>query len=156
MDWDFGAAVLAGVVATGVMTMLLYMGKAMMPQQMPMDILRMEGTMVTRSTGQAYMAGFMMHFMLGITFALIHTALFQVFDLDSSLVAWGILFGAGHWVIAGMGMGMMGSMHPMMKSGEMMAPGPFLKNFPGMTVMGFLMLHLVYGLVVGLVYDAAW
>lgn len=156
MDWDFGATLLAGLVATGVMTVMLYMGRAMMPEKMPMNILLMEGTMVTRNTGQAYMAGFMMHFMMGVVFAIIHTLLFDAFDLTDDLLFWGILFGAGHWVMAGMGMGMMGNMHPMMRKGEMMAPGFFLKNFPGMTMMGFLMVHIVYGLVVGLVYDAAW
>ena len=46
MDWDFGAAVLAGLVATGAMTILMYMGRIMMPEKMPMNILHMEGTMV--------------------------------------------------------------------------------------------------------------
>ena len=156
MDWDFGAAVLAGLVATGVMTILLYMGRMMMPEKMTMNILHMEGTMVTRNTGQAYVAGFMMHFMLGVGFAIIHTLLFQVFDLESDLVLWGIGFGIGHWVLVGIGMGMMGGIHPMMKNGDMLAPGAFVKNFPPMTVMGFLMVHIVYGLTVGLVYDAAW
>ncbi|MDA1256958.1 MAG: hypothetical protein O3C10_03830 [Chloroflexi bacterium] len=138
------------------MTVLLYMGRAMMPEKMPMNILHMEGTMVTRNTGQAYMAGLMMHAMMGVVFAIIHTLLFQAFDLDSNLVVWGIVFGAAHWVIAGMGMGMIATMHPMMRSGEMAAPGAFVRNLPGMTVMGFFMVHIVYGLVVGLVYEAAW
>jgi hypothetical protein len=152
MDWDFGAAILAGLVATGVMTALLYMGRAMMPDKMTMNILQMEGTMLTRATGPSYAAGFMM----GVGFAIIHTLLFQAFDIDSNLLVWGIAFGSGHWVIAGMGLGMIGKMHPLMRSGEMTAPGLFAKNLPGMTVMGFFMLHLVYGLVVGVVYDAAW
>lgn len=156
MDWEFGAAILAGLVATGVMTALLYMGRAMAPEKMTMNILQMEGTMVTRATGPSYAAGFMMHFMMGVMFAIVHTLLFQAFDLETNLLAWGIVFGAGHWVIAGMGLGMMARIHPLMKTGEMMAPGAFARNLPGMTVMGFFMLHLVYGLVVGLVYDAAW
>ena len=156
MDWDFGAAVLAGLVATGVMTALLYMGRAMAPEKMTMNILQMEGTMLTRAKGPSYAIGFMMHFMIGVIFAIIHTALFQAFDIDSDLVIWGIIFGAGHWVIAGMGLGMIGSMHPLMKTGELAAPGPFAKNLPGMTVMGFFVLHIVYGLVVGVVYEAAW
>ena len=43
--------------------------------------------------------------------------------------------------------------HPLMRSGEMQVPGPFVKNYPAMTAMGFLMLHLLYGVVVGGLYE---
>ena len=36
----------------------------------------------------------------------------------------------------------------------MQAPGMFARNLPAMTVMGFLMLHLVFGLLVGVLYEA--
>ncbi|MCH7626885.1 MAG: hypothetical protein IIC83_13265 [Chloroflexi bacterium] len=153
MDFNIGAAIIAGVVATVVMTIVMYMGRAMMPQQMPMNILHMLGTMMTRSTGPAYVMGTMMHGVMGIVFALIHVAVFVAFGLEA-LLAWGILFGVVHWVIAGMGMGMMGTMHPVIRSGEMPAPGPFVKNLPMMNVMGFLMVHVIYGLVVGGLYQA--
>ena len=45
-------------------------------------------------------------------------------------------------------------MHPLMKRDEMQAPGVFAKNLPAMTVMGFLMLHLVLELLVGVLYEA--
>ena len=154
MDYDIVAAVVAGLVATGVMTAMMYMGRAMMPEQMPMNILYMLGGMMSRSSGPAYMMGFMMHFGMGVGFAIIHTALYQAFGLDSQLLLWGLLFGTVHWVVAGMGMGMMGSMHPLIRGGEMAAPGPFLRNYPMMSVVGFLMLHLVFGLIVGGVYEA--
>ena len=153
MDFNIGAAIIAGVVATVVMTIVMYMGRAMMPQQMPMNILHMLGTMMTRSTGPAYVMGTMMHGVMGIVFALIHVAVFVALGLEA-LLAWGVLFGVVHWVIAGMGMGMMGTMHPVIRSGEMPAPGPFVKNLPMMNVMGFLMVHVIYGLVVGGLYQA--
>ena len=53
-----------------------------------------------------------------------------------------------------MGMGMMGAGHPLIRDGELAAPGPFLKNYPMMSVVGFFVLHLVFGLVVGGVYEA--
>ncbi len=154
MDFNIGAAIIAGVIATAVMTMVMYMGRAMMPQQMPMNILHMLGTMMTRSTGPAYMIGAMMHGVMGVVFALIHVALFVAFGLEAGLIGWGILFGIGHWVIVGMGMGMIGTMHPVMRSGDMTAPGLFVKNLPMMNVMGFLMVHVIYGLVVGGLYEA--
>ena len=154
MDFSFGAAIAAGAVATVVMTAMLYMGMAMMPRQMPMNILYMLGTMMSRNTMMAYVAGSMMHAMMGIAFALVHAAAFKGLDLTSALVAWGVLFGFVHYLIVGMGMGMIGTMHPLMRTGQMPAPGIFVSNLPRMTVMGFLMVHLVYGLVVGVLYEA--
>lgn len=154
MDYDIVAAVVAGLVATGVMTAMMYMGRAMMPAQMPMNILYMMGSMMSRSSGPIYMMGFMMHFGMGVMFAIVHTALYQAIGLESELLVWGLLFGAVHWVIASMGMGMMGSMHPRIRDGELAAPGPFLKNFAMMSVVGFLMLHLIFGLIVGGIYEA--
>ena len=153
MDYSFGAAIAAGAVATVVMTAMLYMGMALMPRQMPMNILYMLGTMMSRNKMMAYVAGTMMHGMMGIVFALAHTGVIQGLDLTSALVAWGVLFGFVHWIIVGMGMGMIGAMHPLMRAGQMTAPGPFVSNLPKPTVVGFLMVHLVYGLVVAALYD---
>ncbi len=157
MDYNFGAAIAAGALATVVMTAMLYMGMAMMPRQMPMNILymlgTMPGTMTSSNKMMAYVAGTMMHAMMGIAFALVHTAAFKGLDLTSALVAWGVLFGFVHYLIVGMGMGMIGTMHPLMRTGQMPAPGIFASNLPRMTVMGFLMVHLVYGLVVAALYD---
>ena len=154
MEYSFGAAIVAGVVGTVVMTALLYMGLGMMPRQMTMNLLYMLGTMMTGNKVMAYGIGTMMHGTMGIAFGLIHIAVFQALGLVSAVAAWGLLFGFVHYLIVGMGMGMMGTMHPLMRNGQMPAPGLYVRNFPAMTVMGFLMLHLVYGLVVALLYQA--
>ena len=154
MDYSAGAAVGAGAVAAAAMGGILYMGIAVMPRQMTMNLFYMLGSMMTRNTVMAYGIGAMVHIAMGVVFALIHTGIYQAADLESNLVAWGLLIGFVHWIVVGMGMGMMGSVHPRMKSGELDAPGVFVKNYPTMTVMGFLMLHLVYGLLVGVFYEA--
>ncbi len=155
MAWDGGAAVAAGAVATVVMTAILYMGIAMMPRQMTMNLLYMLGSMVVPGDKMAaYMMGAMMHGMMGIAFALAHTGVFRAFDTTSNFAAWGLLFGLVHYLIVGMGMGMIGRMHPLMQRGELADPGIFVKNYPPMTTMGFLMLHLVYGVLVAVLYDA--
>ena len=140
-----------------VMTVMLYMGMALMPRQMPMNILYMLGTMpgamMSRNKMMAYGVGIMMHGMMGIVLGLAHAGVINGLDLTSALVAWGVLFGFVHWIMVGMGMGMIGTMHPLMRAGQMQAPGLFVINLPKPTVMGFLMVHLVYGLVVGALYD---
>jgi len=154
MDYSGAAAVGAGVLATVIMTIPMYMGLMMMPRQMPMNILYLLGSMMTPARGPAYVMGAMMHLGMGIVFALIHTGIYQALDLASNLAAWGILFGFVHWIVVGMGLGMMRVMHPLVKKGELQDPGAFATGYPPMTVMGFLMLHLLFGLLVDVFYEA--
>ena len=154
MSFDGGAAIGAGLIAGTAMSMLLYMGIAMMPKQMKMNLFLMLGTMFFRDRPMAYVAGAMMHAMMSIIFALVHVAFFTAFDLDTSLAAWGIVFGVIHWMVSGMGLGMMPTMHPLIRRGEMAAPGAFALSYPSMTAMGFLMLHVVFGVLVGASYSA--
>ena len=50
-------------------------------------------------------------------------------------------------------MGMMPVMHPRIKDGSLEAPGAFAINYPMATTMGFLMLHVMFGVLVGVFYD---
>ena len=47
---------------------------------------------------------------------------------------------------------MMPGMQIIRSRGELQAPGLYATAYPAMTAMGFLMLHLVYGLLVGALY----
>ena len=51
-------------------------------------------------------------------------------------------------------LGMMPMVHPRIRDGELQAPGAFALSYPKGTAMGFLMLHLIYGVLVGVFYDA--
>ena len=97
----------------------------------------------------------MVHAGLSIGFALAHVGLYQAFGLESNLVGWGVLFGAIHWLIVGMGMGMrmMRIMHQGIKTGIISAPGAFALGYPKMTAAGFLILHVVYWVLVAAMYE---
>lgn len=150
---DFPATLGAGLLGGLAMTAILYMGRAMMPSQMKMNILQLLGTMMFRPTPAVYMAGAMMHAANSIVFALIHVGIYEAIDLDSNLAAWGLVFGAVHYMVAGMALGMMPKMHAGIRSGAVQAPGAFAMGYPAGTAMGFLMLHLLFGVLVGVLYD---
>lgn len=154
MDFEPGWAILAGLIGGAVMAVIVYMGIAMMPQQMKMNIFMLLGSMALPVGAVAFVMGGMMHGVASLVFGLIHGAVFAAADIDSAEAAWGLLFGAVHWVVAGMAMGMMPMMHRGIREGEIEAPGPFALNYPPMTAMGFLMLHLVFGVIVGALYGA--
>ncbi len=154
MPFDGGAGALSGIIAGAIMAIVLYMGFAMMPRHMKMNLFLLLGTMMFGRGPIAYMAGAMVHAAMSVAFALAHVALFDAFELDSSLAAWGLLFGLVHWVIVGMMLGMMPVMHRGIRLGLVEAPGAYAVRYPPMTAMGFLMLHLLYGVLVGAFYAA--
>jgi len=72
---DFPAMLGAGLLGGLAMIAVLYMGIAMMPSQMRMNLLLLLGTMMFRQTMVVYMVGIMAHAAMSILFALIHVAI---------------------------------------------------------------------------------
>ena len=141
------------MIVGGVMTAFLYMGMAMMPSQMKMNLLYLLGSMMVKQKVLAYVAGAMMHAMMSIAFALAHVGVYEALNLDSNLLAWGLLFGLVHYMVVGMALGLMPMMHPRIQAGDIQAPGAYALSYPKATAVGFLMLHLLFGLLVGEFYD---
>ncbi len=153
MTIAWGNAIIAGLAGTAGMTVLMYMAKAM---GMPMDMPRILGLMFTRPENKTgtYIVGLMAHFMNGVIFAIIYAVLFAAFGLAGGWL-WGLIFGAVHGVMAGLVMGMMHVVHPNMGPGkELPALGLFARNISPMAPVGLIMLHLVYGAIVGAIYAA--
>jgi hypothetical protein len=154
MDFEPGWAILAGLIGGAVMAVILYMGIFMLPQQMKMNLFLMLGTMMLPVGAAAIVMGAMVHAVMSVVFGLIHGAVFSAADIDSAQAAWGLLFGLVHWAAVGMALGMLPLMHPRIRDGEIEAPGFYALSYPPMTAMGFLMLHLVFGVIVGALYGA--
>jgi len=134
-------AVIAGLVGTVVMTILMIVAPAMgMPK---MDIVGMLGSMFTTNKGTATIVGWVVHLMMGVVFAIIYTFAWSQ-GIGSATWLWGLIFGAIHAIVAIVMMPMILRMHP--RPPEM--------EGGAMTMVGQLMGHLVYGLVVALVYAA--
>ncbi len=142
------SAVIAGIVATTVFTMVLVMAPRMgMPK---MDIVSLLGSMF--STKSNPVLGWTLHLMMGVVFALAYAFLWW---LGFGAATWGIglIFGAIHWLIVGMVMGMIPMVHVGIKRGAVQAPGLWMtKNGGAMAFMGGLVGHAIFGAVVALVY----
>ncbi len=112
----FGA-VLAGLAGTAVFSMVLISApKIGMPK---MDIVGMLGTMFGR---EYRVLGWMMHLMMGVIFALIYAFLWSKGILAPTWLG-GLSFGAAHWLVVGMIMGMIPLMHLGIRRGDVKAPG---------------------------------
>ena len=87
---DYPAAIGAGLGGGAVMSAILYMGIAMMPSQMKMNLFYLLGSMMFRQKAMIYIAGAMAHATMSIGFALIHVGIFEGIDLHTRLAAWGL------------------------------------------------------------------
>ena len=125
--------ILAGLVATAAMTVLMIMAPMMgMPK---MNIGAMLGGMM----GMSATVGWVMHFIIGVIFALGYTYVIgNKLPIQSPLVR-GMVYGFIVFVVAQVMMFIMGSM------GMMPAPS----GDATMAMIGSLMGHLVYGAVLG-------
>ncbi|MBL0126425.1 MAG: hypothetical protein IPP83_02975 [Flavobacteriales bacterium] len=134
-------AIVAGVAGTAVMTLVMMIAPMMgMPKMNPPAMLSM-------MMGMPIAIGWIMHFMIGIVFALAYALLFmKVVRKVNSPVLKGVLFGLAAFVFAQMAMGAMGAilggMPPMEGSMMLMAIGG---------IVG----HVVFGIVVALVVKDA-
>lgn len=167
MTFEIVPALVAGLAATLVMTALMAMagstGMSKMPP-MPMVI----GSMLTGNPHRARRVGTLLHVgMMGmVVFGFVYAALFVSFDSASLLT--GVAIGGAHGLIVGaLGMPMMAVMHPRMEqrpgaeplemsegSVRLTAPGFFGMNWGGLTPMGIVVGHIVYGIVAASVYGA--
>ncbi|MFP3915138.1 MAG: DUF6789 family protein [Actinomycetota bacterium] len=167
MTFEVLPALVAGFVATVVMSAMMTMAaRANMTQMPPMTLVT--GSMMTSDPYRARTMGIVIHYIVmgTVAFGLIYAGVFAGVGSASALT--GLLVGAVHGVVVGaMAMPMMPAMHPRMatvpESGPsgteggtvtLSKPGFFGANWGGMTPVGLLAGHLVYGLVLALVYSA--
>ncbi len=140
-------AIVAGVVGTVVISMIMAMAPMMgMPKMAIWEMLR---SMFNKEGNLAL--GWIIHFMMGVIFAIIYAALWAA-GIGSATLVSGIVFGMVHFLIAGLVMGGMPMMHAGIKAGTVQAPGVLMLNAGVMGFMGGLIGHAVYGLAVALVY----
>ena len=141
-------AIVAGLVGTVVMSMVIAMAPTMgMPK---MAIWEMLGTLFSKEGNVGL--GWVMHFMMGVVFAIIYAALWAA-GIGSATWVGGVIFGAVHWLVAGLMMGGVPMMHAGVRAGTVKAPGVYMMSAGGMMAfVGGLIGHVLYGLVVALVY----
>lgn len=142
-----GKAFIAGVAGGAAMSVLTALGRMM---GMHANIEMMLGTMVADPGTTAWAIGLVMHLMFSGLIALIYA---WGFEHVTHKAGWavGAGFGVIHVVIAGVVMGMIPLMHPRMPN-PVMPPGFFMLNMGIIGPIALLMLHLVYGAIVGAMY----
>jgi hypothetical protein len=144
-----GKAFFAGVIGAVVMSAILWVARNVMG--IPAHMEMMLGTMVVRNAAlPAWLLGFGIHVLTGGVLALIYAWAFEHITHRSGWLV-GAVFGLAHAVIAGLGMGIVPAIHPMIPE-RMPAPGAFMANLGAIGIVAEFALHAVYGAIVGAMY----
>lgn len=166
MEFSIIGALIAGLVGTAIMSAMMKMaGAAGMTRMPPMELVT--GAMMTGDAQRARRIGTMIHWIVmgTVVFGLAYAGLFVA--LGSASWVNGLVIGAAHGVLVGLVfLPMMPTVHPRMGDASVPqdpveisggtvrlgAPGMFGTHWGGMTPMGLLLGHALYGVVVALVY----
>lgn len=168
MEYSILGALVGGLVATIVMSAMMKTASAMGMTRMP-PMHQITGAMFSGDESVANKIGIVVHYlMMGtVVFGLIYGAIIAAVGANVVLTA--VVVGLVHGlVVGGMAMPMMPAMHPRMGDVpitpegatvtqeqdelHLSSPGFFGARWGRMTPAGVIMGHVVYGLVLGLVY----
>jgi hypothetical protein len=148
---EYGSAILIGILGGIAMSLMMLMARAMGLIDAHME--RYEGCMVTGNEegGGTVATGLAMHLMLSALIGIVYAWAFAQF-WGQATWALGLLGGLIHWAVAGMVLPMMDGMNRCVRDGRIRAFGAFGSGRGAMMVVGFLMGHLLYGLIFGWLY----
>jgi hypothetical protein len=148
-------ALVGGAVGTLVLTTMLRAASELGLTRM--DIPFLLGTAVTEDRVRAKAAGYALHFVFGLLFALAYWVVFTV--LDESGVILGAVLGLVHALFAGSALVnvLLPVVHPRMGTGFSAAgsspllepPGFLMLNYGRQTPLVTVIAHVVYGAIVG-------
>jgi hypothetical protein len=139
-------AAIAGVIGAAVMSLAMaicrLMGVNANLESLIGSVFGVEGSL-------AWIAGFIVHLTVGAVAAIVYAVGFE-YALQRSGPLAGAAFGLAHGLLAGLFMSAIPAMNPLI-SDPQGAPGPFLNGLAWGPAL-FLALHVLFGLVVGVVY----
>ena len=145
---DWAAVALGGLVGTLGLTVIMAAATAAGLARLNFPMLL--GTFFGPPGPATLAIGFVWHFVNGVLFAIVYGLAFNALGLAPTWLS-GAGFGAVHTIIAGGLLGLISSIHPLIRAGRMPAPRAFGSRYgsPGVAVL--LLAHLVFGGIVGAV-----
>lgn len=144
-------AIVWGIVATIAFIQFNIIGRRMGMTRM--RLLDLFGSVLEKPrTSLSKSLGMIIHLMSGALLAVAWAYGVALLNLRASWItamAWGVIL----WLLTLLMMTTIGSVHPAIKRGRQENPGPASINFRKMTPLCSLIGHLIYGLVLGLLYQ---
>jgi hypothetical protein len=143
-----GKAFVAGVVGGAAMSVLISSARLL---GLPMNLAMLLGTMTGLAPGAGtWLVGLAMHLVISGLIGMLYGVGFEHVARRSGALP-GIVFSLVHIVVAGLAMGMLPSIHPLIPE-LVPAPGAFMSHVGEGAVIAFVAFHAIYGAVVGEMY----
>jgi hypothetical protein len=144
-----GMAFWAGVIGAAVMVLGMWIARAV--GATGFDLGYFWGSLLTGTTTTGtWILGFAITLILGGLIALIYAAFFEA--IGRSNWGLGLLGGVVHLIIGGLLIGWISMVHPAIPQ-VISDPGYFAANYGSWSVAAFAILHLIYGTIVGGMYN---
>ncbi|MFP3947194.1 MAG: hypothetical protein ACOC8K_00800 [Gemmatimonadota bacterium] len=160
MSWNFGSAILGGLLATLVLTTVTAAGRSLGFSRMGMSFIL--GTIFTPDRKKAEIIGFLFHLVNGWAFAFLYAVIFERWSRTGVLLGSGL--GLAHGVIVLVALlPLVPQIHPRMATEEhgpdptraLEPPGFLGLNYGRRTPILTLVAHILYGAIIGGFYQLA-
>ena len=133
-------AIIAGSTGRMAMLLLIYGGPLIgLPR---IDVVSMLGSLAAPNKQDAVTLGGAIHFTMGILFAIIYAAFWSI-GIGSPIWWWGLIFGAIHGLLVIVSLLIVMRVHPQLSE--------LINGLP--VIVAILLNHMVFGVVVALVYS---
>ncbi len=150
MEFALRPAAVSGAIS-GIIMVLMGTLMKMAGVNLQINLVRLWGTMLGLRGTPMLIAGWIVHLIVSAAFGVAYAGIFSLADAARRTWLWGLSIGVIHWIFAGFFLAAVSVVHNE-TSEERPAPGPFAVNFGLADVFAFLMAHLVFGTVVGILY----
>jgi hypothetical protein len=144
------AAAVAALVAAQLMEAPAYLQRALgLP--VGQDIFDEAGSILRAPVRVRRQAGWCGHGALAVAIVLLYATFFAAVARNDHLALWGLFAGAVHGLLGGVVVGAFPDLHPRMPD-PVPAPGVFYRHYGRREVVTFLLGHLGFGVLAGVLY----
>ncbi len=144
-------AFLAGM--TGGLIMILSMAIARAFGLSNLNVELIFGSLLTRDTGPGtWVLGLFTHMLFTGVVAILYGVAFRALGRSGTFM--GVLFGAIHFAVVGIAMGVFAGQHPLIPT-KIADPGFFALNLGGNGFGSYFVCHLIFGALVGNLYESS-
>ncbi len=148
-------AMIGGLMGTIGAVLFLQVWEVARPSNDHLRIVSMIGSAFTPKPFAQQFVGRAVLFVVGICYGVFTSAVIYAFEVEAMAWFYGIVVAVLLWILTGITLTYFRLLHPLIRRGEMKAPGPFGLGYSRQSAALLLVAHLIFGLVCGLVYGTA-
>ena len=145
-------AIIGGLMGTIAAVLFLQVWEVARPAHDHLRIVTLIGSAFTQKPFGQQLIGRGVLFVVGICYGVFTSAVIYAFEVEALAWFYGIVVSVLLWVLTGITLTYFRLLHPLIRRGEVKAPGPFGLAYSRESAVLLLVAHLIFGLVCGIVY----